>query len=135
MAAVTVHSDFGVQEYKICHCFHFCPIYLPWSDMTQPSHYWAYAPRKLLFKKTMYDIPQCLLQKPLFECYPYQQIILISKSLLNHNINLLPTLNSSYSRSKPRKCPLYTNFLLFKVVVIPLPSFLKIKQSKCFIIS
>ena len=101
-----------------------------------PSNpYWAYAPRKLLFKKTMYDIPQCLLQKPLFECYPYQQIILISKSLLNHNINLLPTLNSSYSRSKPRKCPLYTNFLLFKVVVIPLPSFLKIKQSKCFIIS
>ena len=32
MAAVTVHSDFGVQENKICHCFHFFPIYLPWSD-------------------------------------------------------------------------------------------------------
>ena len=25
MAAVTVHSDFGVQENKICHCFHFAP--------------------------------------------------------------------------------------------------------------
>ena len=23
MAAVTVHSDFGAQENKICHCFHF----------------------------------------------------------------------------------------------------------------
>ena len=24
-AAVTVHSDFGSQENKICHCFHFSP--------------------------------------------------------------------------------------------------------------
>ena len=30
MAAVTVHSDFGAQENKICPCFHFFPIYLPW---------------------------------------------------------------------------------------------------------
>ena len=29
MAAVTVHSDFGTQENKICHCFHFFPFYLP----------------------------------------------------------------------------------------------------------
>ena len=26
MAAVTVHSDFGAQENKICHCLHFSPI-------------------------------------------------------------------------------------------------------------
>ena len=31
-AAVTICSDFGAQEYKICHCFHFSPISLPWSD-------------------------------------------------------------------------------------------------------
>ena len=24
-----VHSDFGAQENKICHCFHFFPFYLP----------------------------------------------------------------------------------------------------------
>ena len=35
MAAVTVHSDFGTQENKICHCFHFVPICLPWSDGTR----------------------------------------------------------------------------------------------------
>ena len=29
VAAVTVHSDFGAQENKLCHCFHFSPIYLP----------------------------------------------------------------------------------------------------------
>ena len=26
MAAVTILSDAGTQEYKICHCFHFFPI-------------------------------------------------------------------------------------------------------------
>ena len=32
MAVVTVHSDSGAQENKICHCFHCFPNYLPWSD-------------------------------------------------------------------------------------------------------
>ena len=27
MAAVTIHSDFGAQENKICHCFHFSSFY------------------------------------------------------------------------------------------------------------
>ena len=27
IAAVTFHSEFGVQENKICHCFQFFPIY------------------------------------------------------------------------------------------------------------
>ena len=31
-AAVTIHSEFGAQENKICHCFHFSLIYLLWSD-------------------------------------------------------------------------------------------------------
>ena len=34
MAAVTVCSDFGAQEDKISHCFHFSPICLPRSDGT-----------------------------------------------------------------------------------------------------
>ena len=34
LAAVTIHSDFGAQEYKVYHCFHCFPIYLPWSDGT-----------------------------------------------------------------------------------------------------
>ena len=37
MAAVTIHSDFGAQENKVCHCFYCFPIYLPWSDGTE-SH-------------------------------------------------------------------------------------------------
>ena len=30
----TIHSDFGAQENKICHCFHFFSIYLSWIDGT-----------------------------------------------------------------------------------------------------
>ena len=36
MAAVIIHSDFGLQENKICHLFlHILPLYLPWSDGTR----------------------------------------------------------------------------------------------------
>ena len=35
MAAVTVLSDFGVQENKVCHCLHCFCIYLPWSNGTR----------------------------------------------------------------------------------------------------
>ena len=35
MAAVTISSDFGAQENKVCHCLPCFPIYLPWSDGTR----------------------------------------------------------------------------------------------------
>ena len=34
MAAVNICSDLGAQENKICHCFYFFPIYLPWRSVT-----------------------------------------------------------------------------------------------------
>ena len=34
MAAVTISSDFGAQENKICYCVHSFPFYLPWSEGT-----------------------------------------------------------------------------------------------------
>ena len=34
MAAVTICSDFGAQENKVCHCFHFFLFYLPRSIWT-----------------------------------------------------------------------------------------------------
>ena len=37
MAAITTRSDFGAQENKVCHCFHFFPIYLPWGAGTMAS--------------------------------------------------------------------------------------------------
>ena len=35
MDAVTVCSNFGAQENKVCHCFHCFPVYFPWSDGTR----------------------------------------------------------------------------------------------------
>ena len=35
MAAVTICSDFGGPQNKICHSFHFFPIYFLWSDGTR----------------------------------------------------------------------------------------------------
>ena len=35
MATVSTCSDFGAPKIKISHCFHCCPIYLPWSDGTR----------------------------------------------------------------------------------------------------
>ena len=35
MAAVAICSDFGAHENKICHCFHFFLLYLPWGNGTR----------------------------------------------------------------------------------------------------
>ena len=35
MGAVTICSDFGAQENKVCHCFHCFSICLPWSGGTK----------------------------------------------------------------------------------------------------
>ena len=34
-AAITICSDFGAPPKKVWHCFHYSPIYLPWSDWTR----------------------------------------------------------------------------------------------------
>ena len=43
MAAVTICSDFGAQENKVCHCFYCFPIYLPWSNGIgcHDLHFWT----------------------------------------------------------------------------------------------
>ena len=42
VAGVKVHSDFGAQENKICHCFHVSLIYMPWSGGTGCHEYWLF---------------------------------------------------------------------------------------------
>ena len=41
MAAVTICSNFKIQEHKICRCFHYFSIYLSWSDGTG-CHYLSF---------------------------------------------------------------------------------------------
>ena len=40
MTAVTICSDSGAQENKNCHCFHFFPIYYPWSNDAMIFFFW-----------------------------------------------------------------------------------------------
>ena len=61
MAAVTICSDFGVQENKLCHCFHWFPIYLPWSDGTR-CHSPVLTYRKLYLKMRAIMITEVLLR-------------------------------------------------------------------------
>ena len=35
MTVVTIYNNLGAQENIVCHCFHYYPIYLPWSDGTR----------------------------------------------------------------------------------------------------
>ena len=51
MATVTVCSDFGAQENKAYHRFHFFPIYLPWSDGTD-----CHDLRMLSFKPAFFSL-------------------------------------------------------------------------------
>ena len=37
MATVTIHSDFGAQENKICHCFHFFPLSICYEVMVSDA--------------------------------------------------------------------------------------------------
>ena len=42
MAVIPICSDFGAQKYKVSHCFHCFPIYLPWSDGTGCHSIWCH---------------------------------------------------------------------------------------------
>ena len=55
MAAVTICSDFGAQENKICHCFHFFPFYLPWSDGTRNHDLSFFSLPSFIFIKRLFD--------------------------------------------------------------------------------
>ena len=51
-AAVSILSDFQVQENKICHCFHFLCFNLPWSNGTRWHDLSCFCFLMLTFKST-----------------------------------------------------------------------------------
>ena len=52
MAVVTICSDFGAPQNKVCHCFHCFPIYLPWNNGTRS---WS----ELVFKESWAPKNRC----------------------------------------------------------------------------
>ena len=75
MAAVTIHSDFGAQENKVCHCF---PIYMPWSNGTRchDLSFW------MLSLKPAFSLSSFTFIKRLFSCFLLSAIRVVSSAYL-----------------------------------------------------
>ena len=88
MAAVTICSDFGAKENKICHCFHCFPIYLPWSDGTRAMIlvFW------MLSIKPIFSLSSFTFIKRLFSSSLLSAIRMVSSTYLRLLIFLLAIL-------------------------------------------
>ena len=95
MAAVTICNDFGAQENKICHCFHFFPFYLPWSDETRCHDltFW------ILSFKPAFSLSSFTFNKRLFRSSSLSAIKVVSsvylRLLIFLSAILIPASNSS----------------------------------------
>ena len=109
MAAITVHSDFGAQENKVCHCFHSLPIYLPWSDGTEcyDLSFWM-----LSFKPT--SLSSFTLIKRLFSYSSLSAIRVVSSAYLMLLIFLLAILISACASSSLAFHVIYSAYKLNK---------------------
>ena len=78
MTAVTICSDDGAPENKVCHCFHCFPIYLPWSDGTDAMIlvFWM-----LSFKPT-FSLSSFTFTKRLFSSSSLSAIRVVSSAYL-----------------------------------------------------
>ena len=79
MVAVTIHSDFGTQETKICHCFYFFPFCLPFSDGVR-CHDLSFL---MLYFKPELLLPSFTLFKGLFSSSSLPSIKMISSAYLS----------------------------------------------------
>ena len=96
MAAVTICSDFGAQENKVCHYFHCFSFYLPWSHGTgcHDLDFWM-----LSFKLT-FSLSSFIFIKRLFSSSSLSAIKLVLSAYLRLLIILFEILNpacASYS--------------------------------------
>ena len=95
MAAVTICSDFGAQENKVCHCFHCFSIYLPWNDGTgcHDLSFW------MLSFKLAFSLSSFTFIKRLFSSSSLSAIRVVSSAYLKLLIFLLAILNPACASS------------------------------------
>ena len=88
MVTIIVCSDFGAHENKVCHCFHFFPIYLPWTDGTgcQGLIFW------MLSFKPDFSLSSFTFIKRLFRSLLFSAIRVVPSVYLRLLIFLLATL-------------------------------------------
>ena len=107
MAAVTICSDFGVQEKSVSfHCF---PIYLPWSDGTG-CHDFSFM--NWVLSQLFYS-PLPLSSGDSFSSL-LSAISVMSFAYLKYFIFLLAILITAYALSSPAFCIMYSAYKLNK---------------------
>ena len=110
MATVTICSDFGVQKYKVCHCFYCFPIYFPWSDGTR-CHDLSFL--NVEFKPT-FSLSSFTVIKRLFSSFSLSAIRVGSFAHLRLLIFLLAILILACASSSPAFLMLYSAYKLNK---------------------
>ena len=105
----TVWSDFGAQVKKICHCFHFFPFYLPWSDGTgcndfsfldRVSSQLFHSPLSLLSRDSL--VPLCFQPWVLSSAY-LRLLIFLPAMLIPACDSSIPAFHMMYSIYKLNK--------------------------------
>ena len=103
MAAVTVCSDFGVQENIVCHCFHCFLIYLPQSNGTGcPGFFW------MLSFKPAFSLSSFTFTKRLFSYSSLSAIWMVSSAYLRLLLFLLAILIPACASSSLAFCIMYS---------------------------
>ena len=110
MAAVTICSDFGAQENKVCHYLHCFPTYLPWSDGTgcHDLSFWM-----LGFKPT-FSLSSFTVIKRLFSSSSLSAIRVVSSASLRLLIFLPAILIPACASSRPAFHMMYSAYKLKK---------------------
>ena len=107
LVAITICSDFGAPQNKVCHCFHCFPIHLPWSDGTG----------------SMILVYECWVLNQLFHFLPslfsrgssvllHFAIRVVSSAYLRLLIFLLTILIPACASSSPAFCKMYSAYTL-----------------------
>ena len=131
MAAVTVHSDFGAQENKVCHCFCCFPIYL--SEVMGPDAmifiFWmlsfkpAVSLSSLAFIKSLFGSSSLSPMRVVSSAY-LRLLILLPVVLIPAYASLSPTFSMMYSKQKLNKQgdniqPWHTPFPIWNQSIVP----------------
>ena len=103
MAAVTILTDFGVQENKICHCFHFLFFYLSWSDGTGCCD-----PFSECWVLSRFSLSSFTLIKRLSSSSSLSAIRVVSSAYLRLLIFLPAIFTSACDSSSPACCTMYS---------------------------
>ena len=110
MAAVTICSDFGAQENKVCHCLHYFPIFLPCEVMGPGAMivFWT-----LSFKSTL-SLSSFTFIRRLFSYSLPSAIRVVSSAYLRFLIFLLTILIPACASSSPAFLMMYSAYKLNK---------------------